>query len=190
MDAVVGRDKAPLDVHLDVPWIHPEDEAAGRTWENDQVLYRVRPRIEVGDLLWVRETHMILEGLPGSPWPDLPHRSASGGRIVHYREGFDRSPPYRWRPSIHMPKWAARLWLRVTDVRAQRLHDISEDDILSEGVTVSLVSEWTGVPWSDIPDLHTAWQLGWDHINAARGFGWDTNTWTWAFTFERTEAPA
>lgn len=80
-----------------------------------------------------------------------------------------------------MWKWAARLWLRVTDVRVERVQDISEDDARAEGY-----------PYFDfatnMPVLTDFTSL-WDSINAKRGHGWDTNPWVWVITFELAEGP-
>lgn len=94
---------------------------------------------------------------------------------------------HRKRASIHMPKWASRIMLELTEVRAERVQDISEAEILAEGITVPIAAQMTGIPWSDMPTLHHAWRYVWDHINAGRGYGWDKNPWTWVLTFERLE---
>ena len=77
-----------------------------------------------GDLLWVRETWgqypIELNPEPCDAW----YKATSNGP----------PPPFKWRPSIHMPRWASRITLRITDVRVERLQDISEDDARAEGV--------------------------------------------------------
>lgn len=79
-------------------------------------------------------------------------------------------------PAIHMPRWASRILLEVTDVRVQRLQDISEADALAEGCHSQIKHS------AAFADL-------WDLINAKRGFGWDANPWVWVLTFKRmTEA--
>lgn len=101
----------------------------------------------------------------------------------------------RWRPSIHLPKWAARLWLRVTDIRVERLQDITEADALAEGCTGGVCNHegrgyhgctdcyntgWLEPPEVEFIDL-------WDGLNAKRGYGWDTNPWVWVVEFERED---
>jgi len=119
----------------------------------------------------------------------------------------------RWRPSIHMPRAAARIFLRVTDVRVERLQEITEDDAKAEGMpdgsdyptdpvycpnchgeglvgTLHPVS--LGYMEIDCPDCETAkmrFQNLWDHLNAKRGYAWDTNPWVWVVSFERCEKP-
>jgi hypothetical protein len=128
------------------------------------------PYGEIGDALWARETwayHADEEG--GGP-----------GSTVFYRADGDdgRGSPHinGWRPSIHMPRWACRITLKITDVRVERVQDTTEADARAEGVTVGL-AKW---------EFHEIW----DSINAGRGYGWDVNPWVWAITFERVEAKA
>lgn len=86
----------------------------------------------------------------------------------------------RWRPSIHMPRWASRLLLEVVEVRAERLQDIREYDAEAEGVT--LPATWA--PGKDPTYRHHFANL-WDSINAKRGYPWASNPWVWALTFRR-----
>jgi len=96
-----------------------------------------------GDRLYVREAHSLHnahgterhDGKRWGPWGGLPTAvSPDGEQIAYYREGFDRCGFSSWRPSIHMPRWASRLTLIVTDVRVQRLQEISEADAMAEGI--------------------------------------------------------
>jgi hypothetical protein len=84
--------------------------------------------------------------------------------------------PIRWRPSIHMPREAARLFLRVTDVRVERLQNISAEDCEAEGYFETAPVEPRPRSWfSEV----------WNARNAKRGYGWDSNPWVWVYTFER-----
>ncbi len=88
-----------------------------------------------GDRLWVREAHALV--------PSSAYRMSDGvaqaidpadaDMACVYQEGWERCAP-RWRPSIHMPRWASRLTLTVTEVRVQRLQEISEADAVAEGI--------------------------------------------------------
>ncbi|MEO1108290.1 MAG: hypothetical protein AAFX90_10240 [Pseudomonadota bacterium] len=124
----------------------------------------------VGDRLWVRETHGFEARL------DLPK-----GQKVKYRatNGLALPPDSGWKPSIHMPRWASRLTLTVTDVRVQRLQDISEEDAKAEGAG-SLTSNMPGV--ESVSHVQSFQKL-WDSLNADRGFGWQANPWIVAYTF-------
>lgn len=143
------------------------------------------PNARPGDLLWVRETHAIV----GSVDPGWVLYRANGYENECRRHNFQNPPPetaIKWKPSIFMPRWASRISLRVAGVRLERLQDITEADILAEGVTVDRVATWCNVPWSSMPTLHHAWRVLWDHIN---GHGsWDSNPWVWPITFQRIEA--
>jgi len=87
------------------------------------------------------------------------------------------------RPSIHMPKWAARTWLRLLDVRVERVRDISEEDARAEGALgQSYIDAEAKEPLGIL-----AFKVLWETLNAKRGFGWDVNPWVWALTFRRVE---
>lgn len=91
----------------------------------------------------------------------------------------------RWRPSIHMPKEAARLFLRVTDVRAERLQAITPEQIDAEGFKEWAYSAKTG---ELLPSSPSFFRIGWDKtINPADLplYGWDANPWVWVISFER-----
>lgn len=147
--------------------------------------YRVYPRYQPGDILWVRETwfyEMHMHDLTAGE-PDLP-----GGRYSHRYVYRASSPDYPvdvgvgacgWCPSIHMPREAARIFLRVTDVRVERLQEIPYNDCVAEGM------------WNYGTDVDTlaAYQELWQRVNAKSGYGWETNPWVFVVTFERCEKP-
>lgn len=147
------------------------------------------PYGDVGDRLWAwclahPDYHTEQEG-------EKLGRTIQDGRWCHYAATDDvddndgKSP---WRSPLFMPRWVSRITLEITEVRVQRLQDISEKDILAESVDVSLAATMTGTPWGDIPDLFTAWRLVWDSINAKRA-PWSSNPWAWAISFKRVESP-
>jgi hypothetical protein len=118
----------------------------------------VLPRFEVGDRLWTRETWAPKTNgfLYGADW--LP-------------SAYDGLKP--WRPSIFMPRRASRLTLTVTDVRVQRVQDISATDAEEEGVRCDMS------PRTFVDHFHRLW----DSLNASRGYGWEANPWVVALTF-------
>lgn len=155
------------------------------------------PHGDVGDRLWVRETFALLTS---HCW-DEPGVITKGGGTVAYRASTDESLLVdRWRPSIFMPRWASRLTLEVTEVRLQRLQDISEDDARAEGVDEIVAKA---------PTARDAFRLLWDSINgkprpvldddgervldddgrpimdASRS--WASNPWVWAVSFRKIE---
>jgi hypothetical protein len=134
-----------------------------------------------GDRLWVRESfspHYFNHGKPA-------YRADWTGQVAD----IVREP--KWMPSIHMPRWASRITLEITDVRVQRLQDISEADAQAEGVQpykhigaeqrvpgpgfggVLLMEQPHRLPFADL----------WDSINGEDA--WTANPWVWALTFKR-----
>ena len=79
-----------------------------------------------------------------------------------------------WRPSIHMPRWASRILLEVTEVRVERVQDISEEDARVEG------ADCVALRCENVPTYRAGFSALWDSINAKRGLGWDANPWVWA----------
>lgn len=140
------------------------------------------PRYAPGDRLWVREAHSLVpasayRGSVGTGTIAQTEHPTDGYSAAVFREGFDRSGEPRWRPSIHMPRWASRLTLTVTDVRVQRLQVISEADAGAEGAPVEELSMY--------PELGTAqhWFRDlWDSLNADRA-PWASNPWVCAVSF-------
>lgn len=102
------------------------------------------------------------------------------------------SAPYglRWRPSIHMPKEAARIWLKVTDVRVERLQAMTLDDCLSEGVTVR--PEAFNDPENAYLQARSGFITIWDStIKKADKcrYSWSADPWVWVIAFERCQKP-
>ena len=106
--------------------------------------------------------------------------------------------PESWRSPILMPRWASRLTLEITDIRVQRLQEISEEDAKAEGARrfddlpsrhpYGQDARWSmGEPSSTeqcLGSARHAFGNGWDALNSKRGFGWDTDPWVWAVTFK------
>jgi hypothetical protein len=151
-----------------------------------------------GDILWVREKHSFLVRKPDDV--DLP-------AVWYWADGpVERGDWTKPSPSIFMPRWACRLFLRITDVRAERLHDITEADAIAEGL--SRLSKDGGQTWKHgIPDrdglpgnddygwqwpdwcanTRDAYKRLWDSMNAKRGYSWSVNPWVFRYGFERVE---
>lgn len=139
---------------------------------HSDVVARYSPYGHKGDVLWVRECFSM---------------TADGH--VHYKA--TDMPVGQWKPSIHMPKYLSRITLEVTDVRVERIQDISDEDAKAEGVTpvdpngeglASYIVKRTG-------NRHKpAFSMLWDDINEPRGYGWDANPWVWVVTFRKVEA--
>lgn len=128
-----------------------------------------------GDILYVRET-----------WAAWSPTYGTAPEIIYKADGYSQSHKMKWRPSIHMPREAARLFLRVTDVRVERVQDITYWDCLSEGITEEDIEE----RGANAPDASAKWLYAktWDSTikPAARDlYGWDANPWVWVIEFER-----
>lgn len=142
-----------------------------------------------GDLLWVRETWAgEVATVAFSSTPGIVEGSKQG--MVAYRASFqgDASPFGRWKPSIHMPKWAARIWLRVTDVRVERVAEITPTGAVAEGVRCDhgyhYCTQGCGDPVGQFAAL-------WDSLNADRGYDFfGANPWVWVVSFERHTLPS
>lgn len=98
-----------------------------------------------------------------------------------------------WKPSIHMPKEAARIWLKVTDVRIERLQDVTEDGAKAEGAIDN--RGFIHSPENEYDRIHTArehfikiWNSTIKKFDIDR-YGWDANPWVWVIEFERCEKP-
>ena len=127
-------------------------------------------RFAVGDRLYVREAWQVFPELDKVKPSDIKPTAD----VLYVADRPDALWDSRFRQGMHMPRWASRMTLIVTDVRVQRLQDISEEDAIAEGVG----HEPPGRP-------AIVQYLGlWDSLNADRGFGWATNPWIVAVTFE------
>jgi hypothetical protein len=119
---------------------------------------------QVGDTLWVRETWF--------PRPILE-------KSALYKADSEIPELITWRPSIHMPRWASRITLRITNVKVKRLKEITVEEINEEGTPATKPIHYAD-PYLAFSDL-------WNSINAQHGFGWDTNPWVWVIEFKRSE---
>lgn len=174
-----------------------------------------------GDRLWVRETwahyqtvnHILHSG--GRAFDEVSdglagYRADGHDTIEDFRDhirmmnGYDLEKVIingdRWRPSIHMPRWASRITLEITGVRVERLQEITEEDARAEGVELGLIR--TGLAY--VPSMRThsderyfdharllrgyrgAFAALWDRINGKRA-SWESNPFVWAIEFNRVE---
>ena len=123
-----------------------------------------------GDRLWVRETFLVDDN------HRIPKTATRKNYEVDYKATSEDSPHWRWRPSIHMPRWASRITLEITGVRVERLQDITNNDALDEG-TPDLRTIENG--W----DMRRCFQDLWEQINGAGS--WAENPWVWVIEFKK-----
>ncbi len=157
------------------------------THEHGGIISTAKVPYQVGDELWVKE-----------PWTKLYRTDENS--YTHYDEPFylyaADNPQInlydddgfllddqriKWRPSTHMPKDAARIFLKMTGVRVERLQEMPLYDVWDEGTPQ--------MPGNDDPEggvNHEDFKYLWDSINTKRGYGWQQNPWVYVITFERT----
>jgi hypothetical protein len=147
--------------------------------KEDGTLWRIHPKWQPGDILWVRET-----------WAPKSISEEPPGDLAHYLAS-DPFAAEKWKPSIHMPKAFARIWLEVTDVKVERLHDISEDDAKKEGVENISMGGFgrSGEEWKDytgglslVRTARTSFKTLWVKINGSESL--NQNPWVWVISFK------
>lgn len=129
-----------------------------------------------GDRLWVREAWHGARSLDSTPPRDIP-RDADIEHAATARGYAEIGLKGKLRPGMFLPRWASRLTLIVTDVRVQRLQQITLGDICLEGLAQSIYD------FKPVQSGFDAWMQLWDSLNADRGFGWDANPWVAAVSF-------
>lgn len=151
---------------------------------NDGHGYRMKPPCEDGDVLWVRETWCkdVSRYLYRANYGENEHFYQNGNEIAMH-----------WHPSIHMPKEAARIFLRVKEVRVEYLQEITVDGCAAEGI------------WDDYKTYSEKYHENLKKAAYPKAFselwnstikkadlpkyGWDANPWVWVIEFERCEKP-
>lgn len=143
-------------------------------YDTDGKQGKITPPYQPGDILYVRET-----------WKQAPNG-------YYYYEDWqkdDIADVTKWKPSIHMPKEAARIWLKVTDVRVERLQEITRLSVQKEGIEVD-PKECAG-KFDFITELFLLFQELWDSTikkSDLDSYGWDANPYVWVIEFERCES--
>jgi hypothetical protein len=158
-----------------------------------------------GDRLWVRETwhahwgpptpgaRIVTDAAVRQQDGSIAQASADEPLSVHYAADTASDAPFgrKWKPSIHMPRWASRITLEVTGVRVERLQSISDEDARAEGTPCYVCDRaLDGDGDADCHCFHrqasaSDFRILWDSLNAERGYGWDINPWVWCISFRR-----
>lgn len=184
----------------------PDNHESGPGWYGWMTEYpeegSVRPRCpygQPGDRLWVRETWQgplfdyeqwgaYREDHRRFETPAFCRYAADGGAPPEFVDEEDELQ-CKWRPSIHMPRWASRITLEIESVRVERLQDISEADALAEGCPCYVCgAPLDGNSEADCHCFHRTATASdyrdlWEHINGEGS--WSANPWVWAITFKR-----
>jgi hypothetical protein len=168
-------------------WHTIEERDDGKPWpwmydsDHDSDYWLPCPYGQVGDRLWVREAWKA-----HTTFDHLPPRELPKSHLWYLADDGYKAES-RTRASMHMPRWASRITLEITEVRVERLQDISQADAIAEGAppshpSIDKVSHEFGYP-----DFSRSWyaQL-WEQINGAGS--WEANPWVWAVNFRKVAA--
>jgi hypothetical protein len=148
---------------------------------NPEYFYKICKYGKPGDLLWVRETWQESTFLPKDD-PDYGYIYRASGNGMAWEQGDDT---WRWKPSIHMPKSASRIWLMIEDIRVERAQEISEEDAIAEGIkNLELYGQLHWLRYDEgfctkYPTI--SFQSLWISINGEES--WNANPWVWVIQF-------
>lgn len=177
-------------------WIEYKGNKYGIGLESSQLKNHFRQRFShwgvVGDHLWVRETWQgplvnqedegaFMVDKESFQNPKYCSYKASGESCEFYDIELGELV-YRWKPSIHMPRWACRLVLEITDVRLERIQDITEEDAAAEGTITEEMAAKDGLDWR-FGDRRQ-FQDMWDKVYPN---SWENNEWVWVIEFKIVE---
>jgi hypothetical protein len=149
------------------------------------------PYGQVGDRLWVRETWTV-GGYTHKKDAEIVYKASEGEKhdlsIVPWNDWLESNTKYggrcgvidKWRSSMFMPRWASRITLEITNIRVERLQDITDQDAIKEGIDFSCTR-----PNSQCGCNRKSFSRLWDSINAKRGYSWGSNPWVWVIEFKR-----
>lgn len=196
-------------------WPCRMEESRGRNKRDAGELTPVRLRCSygvAGNRLWVRETYSrsALSVYPcPSAWYKADFDKYSDPAKVQehtcppdYQDYYSRKygnfadcfacagvreSKFRWSSAVHMPRRLSRLLLEISEVRVQRLQEITYNDVLAEGFSRFLTDEQQ-TDASHMAEAKQAYAVLWDSLNSKRGFPWSLNPWVWALTFRKINA--
>jgi len=188
--------------HRENRWECSDDGLTGKVWPfwpcyvygEPEPIEMPCPYGVAGDRLWVREAWAVVPHVTDN---GPKHRAKGDGTGVTWRADWNANPSgFKWKPSIHMPRWASRITLEITGVRVERLDDISEADAIAEGIEsrpiswLPTTSEYRYYGWIY---KHDQWSLSpinsyeslWESINGQES--WAANPWVWVVEFQKVE---
>lgn len=139
-----------------------------------------KPPYHPGDILYVRETW-------GEGYEEGTYIYKADDKLANLPR-FSESSKLIYHPSIHMPKEAARIWLKVTDVRVERLQEITDKDAEQEGAQPDYPFDYAVDKWPNLEHFKEIWNGTIKKSDLDR-YGWDANPFVWVIEFERCEKP-
>lgn len=184
---IVKPDMQYFEVNNDPVYIYDAEPEVGK----------IMPLCQLGDILYVRETFYEDE--------DCIFYKADNEKLTGYRNMRGEDIVVKWHPSIRMPKEAARIWLKVTEVRVERLQEMKPVDVIKEGAypdcwdclntygeSGSQCCYGTEEQCSQCDEVMMEWEKLWNSTlkkSDINRYGWNANPWVWVIEFERCEKP-
>lgn len=153
-------------------------------YENDIVNYfgHIKPPFQVGDILYIRETWCRHTDMHNNSF-ECAITPGFYYKVDALKSWVNNKEIVKWRPSIHMPKEAARIFLKVTEVRAEQLHDITDEGCKVEGVRPSIDGD--AKDWLENENgWHRTFRQLWDGVYK----NWSENPWVWVIKFKKYES--
>ena len=152
-------------------WAYRKDNLSTESYWLDDCPYG-----QAGDRLWVRETWASDCTCENPKCNGVIYRTGYSGEII----------PDKWRPSIFMPRWASRIDLVNTEIRVERVQEITTDDAYREGVADCDIHGHDDCFYGT-HGYKCSFERLWNSLNAKRGYGWEVNPWVWVVSFRRLE---
>lgn len=172
---------------------------------NNDLMYFKCPHGKVGDRLWVRENFKVIDFNSGGQNPYVCDDFQEPYALVNYSDGWEkevllledielgidevsqaeRAFKKKTVPSIHMSRWASRINLEITDIRVERLNDISEEDARAEGCKVQEPIKQLDKKFIHRKYPQKVFMELWESINGKGS--WDINPWVWVIEFKKSE---
>lgn len=148
----------------------------------EQDLEYLKPKYKVGDILYVREAFKTFSNITMNDEVGVIYKADNKEVILPCNRDYECEYVFNdnWKPSIHMPKKYARIFLKVTKVSVERLQDISMQDVLREGISMQ------GNPNRHLLDTKEDWIVIWNST-AKNGYKWEDNPYVFVYEFERVE---
>ena len=175
---------------------HVEYRSTSEDRQTQSILAKIKcPYGKIGDRLWVRETHHVVGGTADYEIEEIKQGLQDIKNFVSYKaDGYGNPCDGGWTSPMFMPRWASRILLEITDIRVERLNDISEADCEKEGFRFYPLSRICFKPCSTKhPSGHgsnnykSIFGEYWDTLNAKKGYPWSSNPWVWVVEFKVVE---
>lgn len=189
-------------VEADIFYAWSGDDIAGSSEHSEK---KIKSPYKPGDILYVRETWRMIGAVKDEAYAHIEYKAGGQKRIILPNNGIrgagkDADDSFidkwmasgNWHPSIHMPKEAARIWLEVTEARAERLQEITFEGCLEEGAFVYLAAD--GYFDREVAEAEAKKKFSaiWDATARKTDIchsGWDANPWVWVTEFKKCRKP-